>query len=79
MTSTGDYPLTMAPEGKELRVVSINAGKGLARRLMELGFCDQAVVSVVRAQPSGPLIIQLNSSRFALGRGMAMKIIVREV
>jgi ferrous iron transport protein A len=68
----------MAPERRELQVVNVNAGKGLSRRLMELGFCDEAVVTVMKSGPSGPLIIQLNNSRFALGRGMAMKIIVRE-
>ena len=68
----------MAPERKEVRVVNINAGKDLSRRLMELGFFDDAVVTVVKSEPSGPLIIQLNNSRFALGRGMAMKIIVKE-
>ena len=75
---TSDIPLNMAPEGKKLRVVSIRAGKHLTRRLGELGFNEQAQVMIVRSQSSGPLIIQLNDSRFALGRGMAMKIFVRE-
>lgn len=73
-----EFPLVMAPEGKQLRVVRIHAGKDLTRRLLELGFNDKAVVMVVHSQSTGPLIIQLNDSRFALGRGMAMKILVRE-
>jgi len=74
-----DIPLTMAPQGKRLQVTAIQAGKGLTRRLIELGFSENANVSVVRSQPSGSLIVQVNDSRFALGRGMAMKILVRVV
>jgi len=72
----GEFPLPMAREGRQLKVVSIRAGRELAKRLQELGFNEESIVSVVGRQPSGPLILQLNHSRFALGRGMAMKIMV---
>ena len=72
------FPLPMAREGQLLRVIGIRAGKALARRLQELGFTEECVITIVKRQPSGPLILQLNNSRFALGQGMAMKIMVVE-
>lgn len=73
-----EYPLPLAPEGRPLKVVAIKAGRSLAKRLKELGFNEESIISIVGRQPSGPLILQLNNSRFALGRGMAMKIMVIE-
>lgn len=73
---TASLPLIMAPCGKELQVTGFRAGKDLARRLAELGFNEHSRVRVLRSQDRGPLIVQLNDSRFALSRGMAMKIIV---
>ncbi|MCK4614430.1 MAG: ferrous iron transport protein A [Thermoplasmata archaeon] len=69
-------PLQMAPEGKELRVTSINAGRGLTRRLIEMGFNERALVKVLNSHGRGALIVQLNDARFAISRGMAMKIMV---
>ena len=73
---TASLPLQMAPAGTDLHVISIKAGHGLTRRLAELGFNEHATVKVMRSQGNGPLIVQLNNARFALGRGMAMKIMV---
>jgi ferrous iron transport protein A len=73
---TASLPLQMAPTGTDLHVIGIKAGHGLTRRLAELGFNEQATVRVIKAQGNGPLIVQLNNSRFALGKGMAMKIMV---
>jgi ferrous iron transport protein A len=75
---SNEYPLSMAPEGKPLRVISIRAGRELSKRLQELGLNEESIISVVGRQPSGPLILQVNHSRFALGRGMAMRIMVAE-
>lgn len=73
---TASLPLQMAPVGKDLQVTGIAAGRGLARRLAELGFNEHSIVRVIKSLGHGPLIVQLNNSRFALGRGMAMKIMV---
>jgi ferrous iron transport protein A len=73
---TATLPLIMAPCGKELQVTGFRAGKNLARRLAELGFNEHSKVRVIRSDDHGALIVQLNDSRFALSRGMAMKIMV---
>jgi len=68
-------PLIMIPEKKECRIVEINAGRGLSRRLIEMGFTRNAKVKVLRSD-RGCLIISLNGSKFAISKGIAMKILV---
>ena len=75
---TGEVPLSMIPEGKTFSISRIKAGRGLARRLMELGFKENTKLTVVRAQHHGPLIVMLNNSRIAMGRGMAMKVMMKQ-
>ena len=70
-------PLIMLPEGKEGRVIGINAGHGLTRRLIEMGFTDNAMVQVIRSD-RGRLIVSVSGCRYALSKGMAMKIRVKD-
>lgn len=46
------------------------------RRLADLGFIPGSVVRVLRSFGSGPLLVEVKGSRVALGRGLAMKILV---
>jgi len=66
----------MLPEGAEGHIEGINAGRGLWRRLVEMGFTENARVKVIRSQ-GGPLIVEVAGSRYAIGQGMAMKIMIR--
>lgn len=69
-------PLSEAPEGVELRVVSIDArGWGIVRRLLEIGLTPGTVVKVVSRAP-GPIIVEVRGARFALGRGHARRVMV---
>lgn len=68
-------PLSMLSEGEEGKIVSIRGGRGLLRRLAELGFNPDTKVKVLRAT-SGPFVIMLRGSRVAIGRGVAMRIFV---
>lgn len=68
-------PLAMLADGEEGRIVSIMGGHGLVRRLAELGFNPGASVKVIR-NSGGPLVVSLRESRMAIGRGMAMRILV---
>lgn len=68
-------PLAMAPEGAEVEVVSIQGGRGLVRRLMELGLTRGAMLRVLRSGP-GPVLVEVRGSRLALGWGVAMRVIV---
>ncbi|PLJ78658.1 MAG: hypothetical protein B7L53_00140 [Thermofilum sp. NZ13] len=69
-------PLTLAPEGSEVRVIDIRAGRGLVARLLELGITPGSTLRVLKTFGSGPILLDVKGSRIALGRGVAMKILV---
>jgi len=68
-------PLAMLPEGGEAVIIGVVAGRGLARRLYEMGFVRGEKVKMLRAGP-GPVLVLVKGSRVALGWGVAMKILV---
>ena len=69
-------PLAMLPENEEARVVEVRGGRGLVRRLSELGFTPGAKVKILFSNSPGPMLIDVKGSRIALGRGLLMRIIV---
>ena len=76
MRGNGYFPLPMLPEGKEGTVVEVNGGQRAAMRLIEMGFNPGTRVRIMKSHPPGPLIVAVNSTRYAIGRGIAMKIMV---
>lgn len=74
-------PLAMLALGSEGRVLEIRGGRGLVKRLSDLGFTYGTRVRVVHSHGSwsGPVAVDVKDSRIALGRGIAMKIMVEEV
>jgi len=73
----GAFPLAMALEGQSLKIVSLQAGRSLDRRLTELGLYVGSRVQVRQRRGAG-VVIARGSSRIALGAGMAAKILVVE-
>jgi len=72
----GMIPLVMAPEGRTLRIVFIRGGRGVMRRLADLGLVPGATVRVIHSTGGGPILLEVKGSRIALGRGICMKILV---
>ena len=69
--------LDQAPQGKALRIVAVQGGENVRRRLLSLGFHVGAVVEVnARGILRGPLLIKnlTSETSLALGRGVARKI-----
>ncbi len=60
-----------------VRIVSINAGRGLRERLIKMGLVGGDVVEVIVNLFPGPVILRRNGMRLGLGAGMASKIIVQ--
>ncbi len=69
----------MAPEGRLVRIAEIRAGGRAMMRLMELGLVPGSNIRVLKALGSGPLLLDVKGSRIALGRGIAMKVLVEVV
>jgi ferrous iron transport protein A len=69
-------PLALVAEGEEVRLVAIRGGRGMRKRLADLGLNLGMTYRVVRKCPDGPLILAVKESRLALGWGMALKVMV---
>jgi len=69
-------PLIMLSENEEAVIVEVNGGMGLTRRLSEMGFTYGTKLKVLHSSPPGPILVMVRGSRIALGRGVAMKIMV---
>ena len=72
-------PLIYLPEYSAGIVIDIRGGRGLMKRLMEMGLTRGTKIRVLKSSGPGPMLIEVRGSRLALGKGIAMKIIVEEV
>lgn len=72
------FPLAMASEGEPVRVVGILGGSSMALRVAELGLNVGSELVVRQRQGSG-LVVGRGETRFALGGGMAHKILVARI
>ena len=68
-------PLALFPAGKEGKIVAFMGGKTVIERLSAMGFSTYAKVKVLSSS-MGPVLVEVEGSRIALGRGIAMKIMV---
>ena len=69
-------PLAFLSENKQAIIVEVVGGRGLVRRLYELGFTPGTKVRVISSSSPGPVLVDVKGARIALGRGVTMKIIV---
>lgn len=59
--------------GETLRVVKIDAGRGLKQRLLSLGLVPGSDLYLIENR-HGPVTLCFNNSRIAIGRGVAAKV-----
>ena len=65
---------------KKARIISIQGGHGLQRKLRVMGIREGEEIKIVSRQPlRGPLTIVVCGSQITLGRGMAQKILVEGI
>jgi len=72
-------PLSTVRVGETVKLAKINAGRGLNNRLVSMGLVPNTEITVVNNSHPGPFMISVKGSRMMLGRGMAQKIMVREI
>ena len=59
------------------KIVRIEGGYGLQRKLRTLGIREEKTVKMVARQPiKGPVVIEIDNRQTTIGRGMANKIII---
>jgi len=71
-------PLAMVGDGELVTVVGVNAGRGLTKRLADMGLVPGTKLRIVNSQMSGPIMVEVRGSRLVLGRGVAQKVMVGE-
>jgi ferrous iron transport protein A len=67
-------PLVMVRQGERARVLRISAGRGLVRRLTEMGLYPGVEIEIISNMGAGPLIIGVGGLRLGIGLGIAKKI-----
>lgn len=70
---TTAFPLALAREGDQVRIVRLDGGQRLNMRLTEMGLNIGSEVLVSQRQ-GAQLVVIRGETRLALGAGMAMKI-----
>ncbi len=71
-------PLSMANKNKLWKIADVIGGRNVKQRLFVLGLYPGSIVKMVTNDFRGPLIVEINNSKIAIGRGMAQKILVNE-
>jgi ferrous iron transport protein B len=70
-------PLDRLEEGKKAKVVAIQGGWGVKRRLSQMGIHRGDTITVTRHGPlGGPIAIEVHGFQLALGRGVASQVFV---
>lgn len=69
-------PLAQLPNGEKAVVADLNGGRKMVCRVISMGFCPGAVVTMIQNFQRGSLIVQVRDARIALGRGEAQKIMI---
>ena len=73
----GRLPLIAARQGERLTIDEIRGGSGARIRLITMGLRPGDVVDVITNLSDGQIVVALDGRRYALGRGLAQKIIVK--
>lgn len=73
------FPLALAAEGDKVRICLLRAGKGLEKRLLEMGLSLETELEVLQRHANGAVVVARGGMRLALGAGMAHKIMVAPV
>ncbi len=69
----GLVPLSIMRSGQRGRIITLNVGRGQARRLMEMGLLPGEIVDIL-SNSAGPIIIRVRDVTLALGRNIASRI-----
>lgn len=70
-------PLLYASPGKELIITKIIGGKNLRNKLSSMSLIPGKEINVIRPACNNSTIIRVDNCRYAIGRGIAMRIFVK--
>lgn len=73
----GRMPLIAARQGERLTIKEISGGAGARMRLITMGLRPGDLIDVITNLKDGQIVVALDGKRYALGRGLAQKVIVK--
>ncbi len=65
-------------QGKEVKVIKFRGGSNFISKLYKLGIKEGVTLKIKKKSNICPILIEVNGSTVAIGRGMAAKIFVEE-
>jgi ferrous iron transport protein A len=73
-------PLVYLNKTSSSKIIEIQGGHGLHRRLNVLGIREGQIIRIISKQPlRGPITVSIGNTQITIGRGMASKILVEEL
>ncbi len=69
--------LDKVSEGKTATLVSLEVGRGLLSRLLNMGLVPGAKISVLVNRGKGLLVVRVQDTEISISRGIAQKLIVK--
>jgi len=70
------FPVALLSEGEKARVVSIEGGVGVRKKLTDLGIIPGKFIQVAHGSGGGPRVLVVDDTKVMVGQGMLHKIIV---
>jgi len=75
----GLMTLNDALPGKKYRILKVEGGCKLSSRLCAMGLMPGEVFTLYAYSRGGPVCISVKGSKFAIGRGMMGRVLIKEV
>ena len=73
-------PLTSLFPGEKAEIVALGHGIGRQRHFRTMGLIEGKTVELIAVQPArGPVVINVEGTQIAIGRGMAGHILLRKL
>ncbi|MHC1610907.1 MAG: FeoA family protein [Candidatus Methanospirareceae archaeon] len=73
-------PLTSLLPGERAKIIGLKGGRGRERHFRTMGLMEGKIVRVIAAQPArGPVVIDVEGTQIAIGRGMARHILIQKL
>jgi putative membrane protein insertion efficiency factor len=69
--------LSRIPTGTQVTVAKLNGGEGFRDKVISLGVIPGKTLTVQSYSKKGPLVVQMEGSRIAIGRELAERILVQ--
>ncbi len=77
--TSGVVPLTMLVPGEAATIVALGQGPGRQHHFRRIGLREGKLVKLIATQPGrGPIVLEVEETQLAIGRGMAQQILVQK-